>query len=78
MILGSYDLVLYCRYSSVSKNSGKFDASHYQKHGEFGGSSQRDAKRQARKAGWVFSRGDVTCPKCAALRARHDERGQRG
>lgn len=70
MIAGSYLLHLYCRHAPESDQPlakpGEFDARHYGGPAEFGNeNTEADAKRSARKKGWKFSGGDVTCPTCA-------------
>ena len=64
MIVGAYSLDLYCRHSSVSTGASGFDRVHYGKHSQFVAQTRQGAMRQARGCGWVFSRGDVTCPAC--------------
>ena len=68
MIAGAYVLHLYCRYAPQSEQKlakGRaFDARHYGGMGEFGGETDAQARRAARRAGWRFGDGDATCPVC--------------
>ena len=72
MIVGGYDLHLYCRnelpisYSFARK--GPCPAGHHedgQDRAEFFGSNERQACVLARRAGWKFTGGNVLCPQCA-------------
>lgn len=63
MIVGGYDLHLYCRHEKLhAERDGKYGS----KSGfaEFHGYNKNDAYGDARKAGWKFSNFDVTCPGC--------------
>jgi hypothetical protein len=70
VIVGAYVLHLYCRYAPQSEQKlakdRAFDARHYGGMGEFGGETAGQARRAARRAGWRFRKGDVTCPTCVA------------
>lgn len=78
MIVGGYSLMLYCRYSKVSRGPSKeFDAVHWGKCGEFDGETRRECVRDAKAAGWVFYRRDVTCPSCAKSRPTPARDGER-
>lgn len=58
MIVGCYVLHLYCRYAD------KHDWHREQQNKEYANANEREAKKEARMAGWTFSDGDVTCPGC--------------
>lgn len=67
MIVGGYQLDLYCRFSPVSLGADPdrpFDRRHYRMLAQFCGDSRRETMRAARAAGWKFYKGDVTCPEC--------------
>jgi hypothetical protein len=66
MIVGCYTLDLYCRNSAVSRKDRlhKCKGSEYDQPGQFTGYNEREAKAEAKNLGWVFSKGDVTCPWC--------------
>lgn len=49
MIVSGWDLHVYCGHKGCTRRD------------EFGGISERDAKRQARENGWKFASGDVFC-----------------
>lgn len=64
MIVGGYDLHLYCDHQIV--NAGK-DVPWCSSHGQYCGPTARDARREARRRGWSFRViGDdemAICPK---------------
>lgn len=67
---------LYCRNSPISTASPAESAALFKWHEArghwearmYGGRTRAAARRAARRAGWVFSRGDVLCSACAAER----------
>lgn len=67
MITGCYVLHLYCRHSSASTGAPVTDTE-FRRHGqgpaEFTGPTLRATRREARRLGWRFRGGDVTCPAC--------------
>ena len=73
MIVGCYDMHLYCRHDrpvSYVQEYQPVPLGHH-RHGEFPhqftGRTDADCRRKARASGWVFSNGDATCPRCAKL-----------
>lgn len=59
MVVEGYDLHMYCKWENTRHRWGEFPH-------EFGGPDRADARKQARKRGWIFHRdGYATCPKCA-------------
>lgn len=71
MIVGGYDLHLYCDTGNDAPDTVN-PATVPHLHGylgggqsEYAGHNEADCKRQAKKAGWHFARDDrVYCPKC--------------
>lgn len=70
MIVGGYDLHLYCANGTMGDSSRPSscvvretysweDGSH-----QFAGPDKRDCMKQARAAGWRFRKGDCVCPAC--------------
>ena len=74
MIVGCYDMHLYCRHESLPfvyvmdyepcpKGHHRNDEFPHQ----YSGKTEADCKRQARAEGWKFSTGDATCPRCSGV-----------
>jgi hypothetical protein len=73
MIVGCYSLHLYCanaeRFAGALGAAPKPDTclrplAVRQGPAEFTGQTAKAARREARKAGWRFTRDDVLCPPC--------------
>lgn len=71
MIVGGYDLHLYCRhedlplhYDYLGRNvpPGHHLADEFPH--EFHGRNEREAMAKARRKGWRFRDGDAECPRC--------------
>lgn len=68
MIVSGYSMDLYCRHSGPVAENTIFDAAGHRYDAfphQFLGETFRECARNARKRGWVFSLGDVTCPQCS-------------
>lgn len=64
MIVGGYDLHLYCRYTDCHPAAYNPDVK-VQSKAEFHGPNEAACRRQARARGWVFNNdSDVTCYHC--------------
>lgn len=77
MIVGGYDLHLYCNAGEEwrAAHPGEWDARHEGggKAAEFSGSNRAEAIRAARARGWAvnWKKGTAYCPACAAERKWH-------
>lgn len=73
MIVGCYDMHLYCRNEDAETFEplpGRTEpAGPWHRYAEFPhqftGRNERECKAAARRRGWRFSSGDATCPRCA-------------
>lgn len=72
MITGAYVLHLYCANGMTSRDRDHAEwpgdcprDAHLVPLAEVGGLTEADARREARKQGWVFRDGDVWCRDCA-------------
>jgi hypothetical protein len=71
-VVGCYDLHLYCDDEVAHDAPGVYHT-HF---AEFVGKNEREARRRARGAGWVFKRdGAVLCPYCSTGRTPPEQDG---
>lgn len=64
MIVGGYDLHLYCDVDSADGMPSKSHHGYKEGAGQFYGETRADAMRSARQSGWAIRHGKATCPKC--------------
>jgi hypothetical protein len=74
MIVGGYDLHLYCDTGNTKPDCANMVEPHtydYQGSTEIAGHNERDAMKQAREHGWTFKAGGfVYCPRCSKARKK--------
>lgn len=67
MIVGGYDLHLYCDTGNVEPDTEKHPPHGYEEgRAQIYGRNEREAMATARAAGWTFKAGGFTyCPRCS-------------
>lgn len=69
MIVGGYDLHLYCRFKNCRDSFPNHETA------EFAAPSMGSAYNDARVAGWHFVKGDCICRQCWGKGRRHRRHG---
>jgi hypothetical protein len=66
-IVGCYTMDLYCLRETCEREklANTFRPAVQPCPHQFTGQTEAQCRREARRVGWRFSKGDVTCPHCA-------------